>query len=1092
MTALPASPASLTDAALDELEEDAGIFLSKEVHPREEYYQRRITRSRTRHLVNETELPVTINPQPKSTQLSFPTDATEEAPSASPGGVRSNPEEQGADDQLARSSEDLSPPRQACAPSGMEEHVKADELTEEPVSEAAGPLDILSSTGAPLADTVPSPPTSTSPHPPTLNNDTLPSIPHQTPQTPSTDLICFESFQLPSPTRATGALPGTDTLTSQTTDFLCGSPVTLPPHVPNDQPASTPGHPMEYQAEAVDKQLLFTPRTTASFAVEMHVPINPAFLMTKERDNPTLETGVLDQETEEQEDEKRPAKRAKAETPVKKSALASSARNPKPTPAHVPQRAPLLGQSANLRSPEKGRFLAGSTSHRPIAPKTPTRPFNSSMKARPTPARHIFSTPQRPTATPQRPATTSKTGPVLPPAVSTDAPTAPKLPSDFRFVFQPNMAMPRSPEAQSTSNSQTSGAEVKPVLLNNFKFVREPASPSGKPSLSSPAKPSTTKSLGSSVSRKDPTTGATRASPIKFNMALLSPKKAAIMPESSPGKAEHSVYGSPVRFVRPVAPRPNPSSTLQSSTASTSGPFKGKAAAKAALPAAPEIPTSPLKPVNGRSTVIPKSTNQSSSLVKPTALPKPKGFKFSKLPKPAGIPVPQYARTTTVNMVHVPRVDLGGTPTQTHPRTETLPAPLPPMVPAAAPPPRKKIFRPVVPGTLTGWEGKPATMIETQDKSPAPESPKPPSDSSPEITSSEGDASTVRKSSRRKVSGTRTPSPETANGPSKPEADEQSSPRRSRRISKEKENTTAQEQPIQAAPVSRPSAAPRGRAAATPKAPPAGVTGFQMSDKELKSLTMKNTVRNQTYFVEIDLQVIRKECPRPPSPSTRVRAAIGIEEKEAEAKKRGRAERAKRRGLLEDEMDREEDESPLKHPRAPGDDEEYETPKRRRLDGEGGFVAGNPDPEQRFAALQLQPQGKQKPRSRGGSSDPDAAIPSKSDPMDRFVKPNSKGRFVRWNKKLAFHCEPGEQPKLPSTPGKGILARDAAAAKLDKVGNVPEAGTLPPEVRKNVVVVFKYVYADDPPEHQEDVEMEEEEEDEYPSPPKKGKRKRLA
>lgn len=318
-------------------------------------------------------------------------------------------------------------------------------------------------------------------------------------------------------------------------------------------------------------------------------------------------------------------------------------------------------------------------------------------------------------------------------------------------------------------------------------------------------------------------------------------------------------------------------------------------------------------------------------------------------------------------------------------------------------------------------------MIETQDKSPAPESPKPPSDSSPEITSSEGDASTVRKSSRRKVSGTRTPSPETANEPSKSEADEQSSPRRSRRISKEKENTTAQEQPIQAAPVSRPSAAPRGRAAATPKAPPAGVTGLQMSDKELKSLTMKNTVRNQTYFVEIDLQVIRKDCPRPPSPSTRVRAAIGIEEREAEAKKRGRAERAKKRGLLEDEMDREEDESPLKHPRAPGDDEEYETPKRRRLDGEGDFVAGKSDPEQRFAALQIQPPGK---RSRGGSSDPDAAIPSKSDPMDRFVKPNSKGRFVRWNKKLAFHCEAGEQLKLPSNPGKGILARDAAVSGL--------------------------------------------------------------
>lgn len=218
----------------------------------------------------------------------------------------------------------------------------------------------------------------------------------------------------------------------------------------------------------------------------------------------------------------------------------------------------------------------------------------------------------------------------------------------------------------------------------------------------------------------------------------------------------------------------------------------------------------------------------------------------------------------------------------------------------------------------------------------------------------------------------------------------------------------------------------------------------------------------------------------------------GVGEKEAEAKKRGRAERAKKRGLLEDEMDKEEDESPLKHFRAPGDEEDYETPKRRRLDGEGGFVIGGVEPEQRFAALQLQPppEGK-KSRSRAGSSDPAAPPISDVDPMDRFVKPNSKGRFVRWNKKLAFHCEAGEKLKVVSNSGKSILARDAAAANLDNVGNVPEAGKLPPEIRKNVVVVFKYVYADDPAEIQQDVEMEEEVEY-VPSPPKKGKRKRLA
>ncbi|KAG8913372.1 hypothetical protein FRC01_004575 [Tulasnella sp. 417] len=854
----------------------------------------------------------------------------------------------------------------------------------------------------------------------------------------------------------------------------------------------TPGHTLGNPSEAAQNALLFTPRTTASFAADVQVPINTTFLMTREKDNPAPKMEAKEQETEDGEEETRPVKRAKPETPVKpqNSDLSSSVRRPIPTPGHATQRGPPMGRLATARSPEKGRILSNSTSQRPIAPKTPTRPHTSYTKLLPTPARHLFTTPQRPTI-PQRPATGSKAGSVRPPAAPNCPPSAAsKLPSDFRFVFQSSVAMPKSPEARNHANSQEPKPEIKPVLLNDFKFIPAAVSPS-KPPLSSPAKPSTSKSLGLSTSRKDPTAGVATASPIKFNLALLSPKKAGVVQKSSPTTAERSVYGSPVRFAPSASSRPVSSSTLQSSTTSTQGPFKGKASVKAALPTVPEASAGPLKPLNSGPTVNSKPVNPTSIPIKPTALPKPKGFKVSKLPKPAGIPVPQYARTTTVNMVHVPRVDLGGSPTKPT-RAEPIPAPPPPAMPVAAPP-RKKIFRPVIPGTLTGWEGKPAAIIETQDKSPTPDSPKPPSDSSPEITSSEGDPSNVRRSTRRKVSNPKTPSPEPATDPSKSDVDEQSSPRRSRRISKEKENTASEDQPAKAVATSRAAATSRGRAPATPKAPAAGVAGLQMSDKELKSLTAKNTIRNQTYFVEIDLQVVRKDCSRPPSPSTRVRAAIGIEEKEAEAKKRGRAERAKKRGLLEEEMDNEEDESPLKHFRAPGDDEDYETPKRRRLDGEGGFVAGGVEAEERFAALQLQlpPEGK-KSRSRTGSSEPVApGTGSDVDPMDRFVKPNSKGRFVRWNKKLAFHCEAGEKLKVASNSGKGILARDAVAANLDKVGNVPEAGKLPPEIRKNVVVVFKYVYADDPPEIQDDVEMEEEA-DEIPSPPKKGKRKRLA
>ncbi|KAG9017200.1 hypothetical protein FRB90_001369 [Tulasnella sp. 427] len=750
--------------------------------------------------------------------------------------------EQVADAVLPRTDGSPSPQNSSSGPSEMEKDSGRNQLINEYMQEGFGSLEVSSSTDAPVMEAVHSPPTRRATPRPTLNSDVLPSTSPQPPQTPSTDLICFESFRMASPTRGTHTPPQPDVLVPQGIDLLSASPTTLPPRTPQKTPGPSPGPLLDPQSGTREKQLLFTPRTTASFAADVDVPINTALLMTREKDRPTSLDGLKEQ-TPEDQDAERPVKRIKAETPLRshKHSLSSPVKKLRPSPGHVPQRARLLGQSSAARSPEKGRMLGASTSYRPIAPKTPTRPAIPSARVPPTISRQLFATPQRPSATPQRPATVSKTESARSTAANYPPSGAPKLPSDFRFVFQSNIAMPTSPEAQEHTHVQKSG-EAKTVLLNDFKFVPAPISP-----------------------------------------------------------------GSP-----------------------------------------------------------------------------------------------------------------------------------------------------------------------------------------PEAAGSDGDASSVKRSSRRTVSGPRTPSPEAPNDLNKAKPEEQSSPRRSRRISKEKENASTEDQPAKGP--TKPVAAPRSRTPATPKAPP-GSIGLQMSDKELKSLTMKNTVRNQTYFVEIDLQVVRKDCPRPPSPSSRVRAAIGIEEKEAEAKKRGRTERAKKRGLLEEEMDREEDESPSKHFLAPGDDEEYETPKRRKLDGEGGFAVGGVKTEERFAALQLQPaaNGSKESRSRSGSSDPAAAATSGVDPDNRFVKPNSKGRFVRWNKKLAFYCETGAQPKAPSDPSKGILAKDASAAKLDKVGNVPEAGIQPPEVRKNVVVVFKYVYADDPSDNLKDEDMDDDEEYvEAPSPPKKGKRKRLA
>ncbi|KAG8930366.1 hypothetical protein FRC00_001186, partial [Tulasnella sp. 408] len=550
-----------------------------------------------------------MDPQSESSQLLRPTESTEEVSTSPPRAVYSNLEEQGEESQVptACSSEAAQPLCPTHPPSEAEGSISGDPDAEV-VPVAPGPLDVQSSTAAPPTNAVALPPTPTTPPPPTSDDDTLPSVPVHIPQTPSTDLICFESFQLPSPTRAVCTPPGIGTLTSQPADFLCASPATLPPMVPNNVPATTPDHNLDHPSESVQNPMLFTPRTTASFGVDVQVPVNPALLMTREKDNPASKVDANEQETEEDE-ETRPAKRAKPETPVKSqnSDLSSSVRKPIPTPSRSTQRGLPPGRSVPSRSLEKGSVLTSSTPQRPLAPKTPTRPHHSSIKVLPTPARNLFATPQRPTII-QRPATGSKAGFDRPPAAPIYPPSATsKLPSDFRFVFQSGVTMPKSPEARTQPRSQKPETEIKPVLLNDFKFVPAPVSAS-KPSLSSPAKPSTSKPLGLSTSKKDPTAGVARASPIKFNLALLSPKKAGVVPKSSPTAAERSAYGSPVRPAHPASSRLNSSSTLHSSTTTAQGPFKGKAPVKAVLSTVPET-LSPLKPLNNGPTVNLKPAN---------------------------------------------------------------------------------------------------------------------------------------------------------------------------------------------------------------------------------------------------------------------------------------------------------------------------------------------------------------------------------------------------------------------------------------------------------------------------------------------------
>lgn len=114
------------------------------------------------------------------------------------------------------------------------------------------------------------------------------------------------------------------------------------------------------------------------------------------------------------------------------------------------------------------------------------------------------------------------------------------------------------------------------------------------------------------------------------------------------------------------------------------------------------------------------------------------------------------------------------------------------------------------------------------------------------------------------------------------------------------------------------------KAAITPSIAPG------LSEKELKTQTQRNTMRNQVYFCAIDRQIVRVPGPRPPSPGPRTLA-----EKEEEEQKQERDARARKRNRDSGEGQEEEDEPPavetVSLESAPGDEGEiWKTPARKR------------------------------------------------------------------------------------------------------------------------------------------------------------------
>lgn len=212
-----------------------------------------------------------------------------------------------------------------------------------------------------------------------------------------------------------------------------------------------------------------------------------------------------------------------------------------------------------------------------------------------------------------------------------------------------------------------------------------------------------------------------------------------------------------------------------------------------------------------------------------------------------------------------------------------------------------------------------------------------------------------------------------------------------------------------------------------------------MTATALKALTTSNTTKNQQQVAEIQTEVIRKEGKRPDSPTTKVRTVL---ERQKQLKTQERQERAARRARRSSEAppeaDTEPDESvdvegsvgdisldmngvPLRHRRAPGDEEDYETPPR---------------PER----------------------------PAKRGRFDEGIE-TREGKRVKWDRGLATTVYIDSSPPKPRRPKdvatRGCLAAAAKTLRLDTLGNVLDAVTPLPELVRENIVVQKFVYEDD-------------------------------
>ncbi|KAI0781006.1 hypothetical protein BD413DRAFT_675508 [Trametes elegans] len=255
----------------------------------------------------------------------------------------------------------------------------------------------------------------------------------------------------------------------------------------------------------------------------------------------------------------------------------------------------------------------------------------------------------------------------------------------------------------------------------------------------------------------------------------------------------------------------------------------------------------------------------------------------------------------------------------------------------------------------------------------------------------------------------------------------------------------------------------------------------------LGALTLKNTRQNQQQVAVLATEVVRKEGPRPGSPTTKARTALELQKRQREERVERAARRARRSagsdeiqaataegeaeaeavGVGEGETDGEGQAEvaspmhvdqgagamPLRHRRGAGDEEEYGTPprperlaKRARFDGGDEKALGKEEKRVKwdkglYTTVILEEETEEEVEEEEGKS----KSKSKSQPKPKPKKPKPKPKPIK---------------RLPP-PERGCLTPAAKSMRLDTMGNVLNAGLPVGGLVPEKVVVKKFVFEDD-------------------------------